>query len=57
MTHESVPPRNHRRNLAERAIQTFKHPFIAILSRVDDKFPLSLWCHLLSPAELTINLL
>jgi hypothetical protein len=57
MTHELVPPGNHRCNLAERAIQTFKHHFIAILCGVDDKFPLSLWCHLLSPAELTVNLL
>jgi hypothetical protein len=57
MTHEWVPPRNHRRNLAERAIQRFKHHFITILSGVDNKFPLSLWCHLLSPAELTVNLL
>ncbi len=57
MTHELVPPGNHRRNLAERAIQSFNHHFIAILSGVDNKFPLSLWCHLLSPAELTVNLL
>ncbi len=57
MTHKLVPPGNHRRNLVERAIQIFKHHFIAILSRVGNKFPLSLWCHLLSPVELTINLL
>jgi hypothetical protein len=57
MTHKLVPPSNHRRNLAEREIQTFKHHFISILSGVDDKFPLFLWCHLLSPAELTVNLL
>jgi hypothetical protein len=57
MTHELVPPGNHRCNLAERAIQTFKHHFISILCGVDDQFPLSLWCHLLSPGELTINLL
>jgi hypothetical protein len=57
MTHKLVPPGNHRRNLAERAIQTFKHHFISILSGVDSKSPLSLWCHLLGPAELTINLL
>ncbi len=57
ITHELVPPGNHRRNLAERAIQTFKLHFISILSRVDDKFPLSLWCHLLGPVELTVNLL
>ncbi len=57
MTHKLVPPGNHRCNLAERVIQTFKHHFISILSGVDDKFPLSLWCHLLVLAELTINLL
>ncbi len=57
MTHELVPPDNHRRNIAERAIQTFKNHFISILSGVDDRFPLSLWCHLVKPAKLTINLL
>ncbi len=30
---------------------------MAILSGVDDRFPLSLWCHLVRPAEITINLL
>ena len=57
MEYELVPPGNHRRNQAERAIQTFKAHFISILAGVDDKFPLSLWCHLLEPAELTLNLL
>jgi hypothetical protein len=57
MTHRLIPPSNHRQNLAERAIQTFKHHFISILSGVDNKSPLSLWCHLLGPAELTVNLL
>jgi hypothetical protein len=54
---ELVPPGNHRRNQVERAIQTFKLHFIAILAGVDDKFPLSLWCLLLKPTELTLNLL
>jgi hypothetical protein len=54
---ELVPPGNHRRNKAERAIQTFKGHFISILAGVDNKFPLSLWCHLLEPMELTLNLL
>jgi hypothetical protein len=54
---ELVPPGNHRRNQAERAIQTCKAHFIAILAGVNDKFPLSLWCHLLEPTELTLNLL
>jgi hypothetical protein len=57
MTHELIPPSNYRRNLAERAIQTFKHHFISILSRVDNKFPLSLLCHLLGPAKIAANLL
>jgi spore maturation protein CgeB len=57
ITYELVPPGQHRRNQAERAIQTFKHHFILILSGVDDKFPLSLWCALLKQTELTVNLL
>jgi hypothetical protein len=52
-----VPPGNHRHNKAERTIQTFKVHFILILAGVDDKFPLSLWCHLLEPTELTLKLL
>jgi hypothetical protein len=39
MQFELVPPGNHRRNQAERAIQTFKLHFILILAGVDDKFP------------------
>jgi hypothetical protein len=42
MMHELVPPDNHRSNLAERAIQTFTHHFISILSGMDEKFLLSL---------------
>jgi hypothetical protein len=57
MTHELVPPNCHHRNIAKRAIQTFKNHFVLILSGVDDRFPLSLWCHLVRPAELTMNLL
>ena len=55
--YELVPPGKHRRNQAEREIQTFKAHFIFILAGVDNKFPLSLWCHLLEPTELTLNLL
>jgi hypothetical protein len=57
MTCLLVPPDCHQRNIAKRAIQTFKNHFVAILSRVDDRFTLSLWCHLIRPAELTVNLL
>ena len=52
-----MPPHIHRRNSAERAIQTFKNHFIAGLASTDPNFPLSNWCHLLPQAELTLNLL
>jgi hypothetical protein len=52
-----VPPDTHRRNLAERAIQTFKSHFIAILAGVDDSFPMQLWDRLIPQAVLTLNLL
>ncbi len=35
----------------------FKNHFVSILSRVDDRFSLYLWCYLVRPAELTVNLL
>ena len=35
-----VPPDNHQRNLSERAIQTFKNHFKAILAGVDNTFPM-----------------
>ncbi len=57
MTHKLFPPDNHQRNMAKKAIQTFKHHFILILSGVNDSFPLSLWCHLVWPVEFTVNLL
>ena len=56
-TIQLVPPDNHRRNLAERAIQTFKSHFKAILAGVDDNFPMHLWDRLLPQAILTLNLL
>jgi len=41
-TIQLVPPNNHRCYLVERAIQTFKSHFIAIISGVDDTFPMRL---------------
>ena len=52
-----MPPHNHRRNSADRAIQTFKNHFIAGLASTDPNFPLSNWCRLRPQAELTLNLL
>ena len=57
MKYQLVPPHNHRRNIAERAIQTFKAHFISTLCGVDPNFPLALWCYLLPQAEMTLNML
>jgi hypothetical protein len=57
MGYELVSPGQHRCNQAEWVIQTFKAHFISILAGVDDRFTLLLWCHLLKPTELTLNLL
>jgi hypothetical protein len=52
-----VPPENHRQNLAERAIQTFKYHFKAIIAEIDDNFPMNLCDRLLPQTVLTLNLL
>jgi hypothetical protein len=52
-----VSPDMHQRNQAERAIRTFKSPFLSILARVDSALPPYLWDLLLPQAELTLNLL
>ena len=57
MTHELVPPGNHRRNIAERGIQTFKSHLISIANGVSDNCPIRLWCKFVPQAELTLNLL
>ncbi len=55
--YQLVPPDMHRRNQAERAIQSAKDHFLAILAGLDPKFPPFMWDHLLPQAELTLNLL
>eukprot|EP00804_Cyclotella_cryptica_P029865 CCRYP_010777-RA/>CCRYP_010777-RA protein AED:0.22 eAED:0.28 QI:0/0/0/1/1/1/4/0/696 len=57
MTYQLVPPDDHRRNVAEKAIQTWKDHFIAVLSGTADKFPLHLWCQLIPHMERQLNLL
>ena len=54
---QQVPPEVHRRNAAERAIQTWKNHFIAGLSSTDPSFPISEWDCLVLQGELTLNLL
>ena len=55
--YQLVSPHIHRRNAAERAIQTFKNHFIASLSSVHKLFPMHLWCILRPQSILSLNLL
>jgi hypothetical protein len=54
---ELVPPDNHRRNLAEKGIQTAKGHIIANILGCDDSFPFREWHRMLPQIELTLNLL
>ena len=55
--YQLVPSHIHRRNAAERAIQTFKAHFLSVLAGVADDFPRNLWDLLIPQKELTLNLL
>ena len=57
LSFQLVPPNDHRRNIAEKAIQTFKDHFVAVLYGTDDACPLKLWCQVLRHAEHQLNLL
>ncbi len=48
---------NHRVNVAELAIQTFKDVFISTLATTDTAFPLQLWDELAAQMQDTLNLL
>ena len=52
-----VPPNVHQRNVAERAIRTFKARFLSVLAGVDPGFPKYMWDQLLVQMKLTLNLL
>ena len=47
MTYQLVPPDDHRRNIAERAIQTAKSHIVSVLCGVDPNFPMHLWDYLI----------
>ena len=55
--YQIVPPHNHRRNYAEKAINSFKDHFITGLTSLNKSFPLKLWCRLLPHAQDSLNLL
>ncbi len=57
MIYQLVPPHDHRRNIAEKAIQVLKAHFISILCRADKSFPLHLWDRLLGQAKHALNML
>ena len=54
---ELVPPHVHRRNAAERAIQTWKNHFLAGIASLDPTFPIKEWDRLLLQCDITLNLL
>ena len=54
---QRVPAHQHRRNAAERAIQTWKNHFISGLASTDLSFPLHAWDRLLPQCDITLNLL
>ena len=55
--YQLVPPRNHRANNAERAIQKFKNHFIVGLCIVDKYFHIKLWDRILQQETISLNLL
>ena len=54
---QRVPPNVHRRNIAERAVRTFRAHLLAILVGVDTAFPCYMWDTLLPQTEITLDLL
>ena len=54
---ELVSPHNHRRNIAEKAIQSAKGHIIANIIGCDEHFPMREWHKLLPQIEMTLNML
>ena len=57
MDYQLVPPDDHRRNIAEKAIQTWKDHFISASSGTATSFPSHLWCQIIPQLERQLNLL
>ena len=55
--YERTPPHIHQRNVAERAIRTFKNHVLSGFATCDGEFPIAEWDRLLMQTELTLNLL
>jgi hypothetical protein len=56
LDYQIASPGDHRLNHAERAIQTFKNHFIAILYGTDSNFPAKQWDRLIKQAVMTLNM-
>jgi hypothetical protein len=56
MDYQIASPGDHRLNHAERAIQTFKNHFIAVLYGADSGFPAKQWDRLIKQAVMTLNM-
>ena len=56
MTYELVPADDHRRNIAEKAMQTAKSHVISVLCGCDPDFPMHLWDLLIPQMEIQLNL-
>ena len=57
LMYQLVPPNDHRRNAAEKAVQIFKAHFVVVLCGTDASFPMQLWCQLIPHAECQLNML
>ena len=54
MTYQLVPPDDHRRNIAEKTIQTWKDHFISVCRGVYAHLPMHLWCRLTPTSRETV---
>ena len=55
--YQLVPPHNHRRNAAERAVRTSKNHLLAGWASFDPDYPMRIWNETMEHAELSLNLL
>ena len=57
MLYQLVPPDDYRRNIAEKAIQTWNNHFVGVLSGAAATLPLHLWCQAIPQDERQLMLL
>ena len=57
LKYQLAPPYQHRRNAAERAIQTYKNHFLAGLASTHPDYPIAEWDRLIEQSVITLNLL